>query len=298
LATDELLSSQVFKKPKHIGSKEIGALELMAVQKRGTSTPGNHYRGYTGQVVGTDVERTPTSVFKAGKGGARYSSKNSAQVDIGMSSVIRPRASIGKVSFNFGRKSTESAYSVDIDTGEFFNSPSIGHYDTPQRPANQKSHKKSCKSRKFMRALVQPARATQPTLKAKLARVMHALLEKLLMLRDSDLSVQQAIAFHLLEEDNINLDQDRTRFFMNVKTGKIKEVVSSLEGNRYLVFSRDFTGKTVLHWAVRRKNVAMAKTILRYLPFLNVKDFYDKTPLYYALENQQSEMVSVRFFLV
>ena len=218
--------------------------------------------------------------------------------DVGRDPGVRRRGSSRKVSFNFGREATESRCSVDGETAESFHSSGIGPYDTPQRPVNQKSYKKSSKSRKFMRALVQPASKPQPNLKARLARVMHELLQKLIMLRDSDLNIQEAIAFHLLEEDNINLDRDRTRFFMNVKTGKIKEIISSLEQNRFLVYSRDYTGKTVLHWAVKRKNVAMAKTILWYLPFLDVKDFYDNPPLYYALENQHGEMVTVRFFFV
>ena len=74
-------------------------------------------------------------------------------------------------------------------------------------------------------------------------------------------------------------------FLVKVNIGELKEVKRFLEENRYLAFQIDSVGRTGLHRAARKCNVKMVKLILKYRPDINCCDFFGKSALSYAIEN-------------
>lgn len=82
----------------------------------------------------------------------------------------------------------------------------------------------------------------------------------------------------------------RTKFFVAVKANAFQTITQILEENRFLVYSKDCTGKTALHWAVKRLNIRTINLLLKYKPFIDETDVYGNTPLFYAQEHEHQEI--------
>lgn len=82
-------------------------------------------------------------------------------------------------------------------------------------------------------------------------------------------------------------------FLVNCGLGKIIPVRTMLKKNRFFVFQIDQVGKSALHRASKKNDLDMVKLVLKYTPDINACDFFGKTPLSYAIENDNWDICLV-----
>ena len=75
-------------------------------------------------------------------------------------------------------------------------------------------------------------------------------------------------------------------FFLAVRTRDKDALKACLKSDKLLVYQQDNVGKTCLHWAALRgdDNDYFVDEILRRRPYVNAKDIFGKSALYYAIK--------------
>jgi len=81
-------------------------------------------------------------------------------------------------------------------------------------------------------------------------------------------------------------------FIEYAKMGRSERLVDMmLRHSKLLVYEYDNFRLTALHWAVIREHRAVVDVLIEWGSFINATDIYERTPLYYAIENQSVYMV-------
>lgn len=86
---------------------------------------------------------------------------------------------------------------------------------------------------------------------------------------------------------------DSKLFFIYVKTGNISKVTLMLHENKMHLYQIDHVGKTPAHWAAIRQNGIMILLFIRFNAEIERCDLAGKTPLSYALANDDFETAKV-----
>ena len=79
-------------------------------------------------------------------------------------------------------------------------------------------------------------------------------------------------------------------FFTSVKFKNYDYVIQALNTNKRYLFSIDYFGQTAYHWAAKLGDLKMLKILIDYGPYLNIKDFKGRTPLYIAVINNHKDI--------
>ena len=79
-------------------------------------------------------------------------------------------------------------------------------------------------------------------------------------------------------------------FFAAVKFKNYDYVIQALNENKKLLFSIDYFGQTAYHWASKLGDLKMLKILIDYGPYLNIKDFKGRTPLYIGVINNHKDI--------
>ena len=75
-------------------------------------------------------------------------------------------------------------------------------------------------------------------------------------------------------------------FLLACKLGQKKKVVYYLKKEKYLIYEYDYFNMTGLHWSVKRGHHEIIDLLLKNGSYNEFIDIYDRTPLYYAIENK------------
>ena len=108
-----------------------------------------------------------------------------------------------------------------------------------------------------------------------------------------------------LESNNITLNQmlendpfqhepymiPKSYEFLNaIKFKNYDYVIQALNANKRYLYSIDYFGQTAYHWAAKLGDLKMIKILVDYGPYLNLKDFKGRTPLYISVINNHKEI--------
>lgn len=83
------------------------------------------------------------------------------------------------------------------------------------------------------------------------------------------------------------------QFFKYVKLGELKKVGEMASVERMQIFQLDYVGKTPCHWAVLRNDLVMTSFFLSLHADFEKRDLNGRTPLSYAIIQDNFEMVKV-----
>lgn len=83
------------------------------------------------------------------------------------------------------------------------------------------------------------------------------------------------------------------RFIKEVKFGNLEAVNKMLQVEPLLVFQYDEMQQNGLIWAVKRKNILMARFLLKNFSRVNFRDMMGRTALRFAVDQGDVQMVKV-----
>ena len=61
--------------------------------------------------------------------------------------------------------------------------------------------------------------------------------------------------------------------------------------SKFIINTQDNMGLSALHWAAMKGNTRMTEAILSHKPFVNIQDFFGRTPLYLAVQYEHIDVV-------
>ena len=97
---------------------------------------------------------------------------------------------------------------------------------------------------------------------------------------------------NLIFPNQVYLMAGSKELFKSLKMGSDPYVIRTVSRDKNFVYQVDHFGRTLLHWATRRSNINVVKQLLFSGAYVCAIDFYDYTPLDYAVKNNDLEMVA------
>jgi hypothetical protein len=79
--------------------------------------------------------------------------------------------------------------------------------------------------------------------------------------------------------------------FLDFKLGEEFKVMRAITRQKNFIFQIDKSGRTLLHWAVRRDALMFGNFLMRGGSFVDAVDFYEFTPMDYAVKNNSLKMI-------
>lgn len=128
---------------------------------------------------------------------------------------------------------------------------------------------------------------------ARFKAVRTELREKFLFISRTNLSVNEAIKLKLLNSaDRKPYQGEKSKeFFDAIKAEDHKKVRNMMANNKLLAFDVDYIGMTPLHWATKKNNEKICGILLDACADVNAQDQIGRIPLYFAVENQNCNLV-------
>lgn len=193
----------------------------------------------------------------------------------------------------------ENTKTLDFEDNLGYQSPKVSSRQIKQTP--QVNLKKAivnlmhvCTERNSVGVLViESMGEMEKQKKDKRKRIIHRLIKLSQRVKECNLSFAELVDNRILDVSNISMDPVRTKLFIDIRAGEEEPILRVLDKNKQLIYSRDSTGSTPQHLAVKRKNFSLVQLLQKYQPFIDEFDFYDCPPLYYAVEQGDVNLVKL-----
>ena len=128
--------------------------------------------------------------------------------------------------------------------------------------------------------------------KNKKKRRFEILKNNLIYLRDNNVTLQQYLKKSPFNFKPFQL-KESIEFFDYIKYDKLEDLERMLQINKDLLFCFDYFHQTGLHWAAKRDKIKATKIMLMFGNCINLYDSNKMTPLAFAAQNNNYDMVQL-----
>lgn len=123
------------------------------------------------------------------------------------------------------------------------------------------------------------------------ATIRKELKDYLTRLATSKFSLEEAAVQENVFSKSPYEKKGASEFFSAIKEGNKAKFRDLIRVNKFLVFDFDFARMTPLHWGAKKNDTSICETLINMGADFNAKDCLGRTPLFFALKNQNVDLV-------